>query len=128
MHRILVIDDQQHVRTAITLSLSAKGFDVVAVQSGTAGLHEFEASRFDLALVDVFMPGMDGVQLIKALRARNAKLPVIAMSGVQLGPSHRTALDYLPNAPGLPNIICLQKPFRPSQLVQAIENALAVAA
>jgi CheY-like chemotaxis protein len=128
MMRILVIDDQAHVRTAIALALSAKGFDVIALGSGAEGLKEFEASSFDLAVVDVFMPGMDGVQLIKALRARKANLPVIAMSGVQLGTSHRTALDYLPKAPGLPYIVCLPKPFRPKQLVEAIESAIAVAA
>jgi CheY-like chemotaxis protein len=128
MIRILLIDDQAHVRTAIALALSGKGFEVVALASGSEGLKEFETSGFDLAVVDVFMPGMDGVQLIKALRARKADLPVVAMSGVHLGTSSRTALDYLPQAPGLANIVCLQKPFRPNQLLQAIESATKVAA
>jgi CheY-like chemotaxis protein len=126
MHRILVIDDQSHVRTALALALSAKGFDVVAVESGQAALKEFDAARFDVAVVDVFMPKMDGVQLIKALRERKADLPVIAISGVHLGVSDRTALDYLPRASGLPGVMCLKKPFRPSQLVQLIGNAVAI--
>ena len=49
---------------------------------------------------------------------------MVAISGVQLGESNRTALDYLPQASNLPNVVCLQKPFRPSQVFNAIERAL----
>lgn len=127
MARILVIDDQPHVRAAISLVLQAKKFDVVAVDAGAAGLREFQAEPFDLAIVDIFMPGMDGVKLIKELRLRRPDLPVIAISGVALGPSGRTALELLPMAPDLPRIICLQKPFRPSDLLRAIADATAIA-
>jgi CheY-like chemotaxis protein len=124
MVRILVIDDQNHVRAAIAAALQAKGFDVVAAENGAAGLKAFDKSAFDLAIVDVFMPGMDGVQLIKAMRERNPSLPVIAISGVHLSVSGRTALDFLPMAPDLSAVVCLQKPFRPAELMQAIGKAL----
>jgi len=127
MPRILVIDDQSRVRAAIMIALQAKGFDVVAVESGRLGLREFETSNFDLAIVDIFMPGMDGTKLIKALRERAPNLPVIAISGVLLRASGRTALDFFPMAPELSDIICLQKPFRPGELLQAIQKAIAVA-
>ncbi len=124
VQRILVIDDDNHVRTSIVLALRARGFDVVAADNGASGLRAFEAGPFDLAIVDVFMPGMDGVKLIKALRELDHNFPVIAVSGVLLPASGRTALDLFPKAPGLENIVCLQKPFRPPELLAAIAKAL----
>jgi CheY-like chemotaxis protein len=126
--RILVIEDQKHVRTAIVLALQANGFDVVGAESGQSGLTKFEQSEFDLVIADIFMPGVDGVTLIKTLRKRNPGLPVVAMSGVLLGGSGRTALDHLANISELADVVCLQKPFRPSDLRQAVAAALAAGA
>ncbi len=85
MIRILVIDDQAHVRAAILSILRAKDFDVVGVNDGAAGLQEFDNGHFDMAIVDVYLPGMDGVKVIRELRERAPKLPIIAVSGVMLG-------------------------------------------
>ena len=74
------------------------------------------------------MPGIDGVTLIKALRKRNPSFPVIAMSGVLLGTSGRTVLDHLPNISELSDVVGLQKPFRPNDLLQAVATALAMGA
>lgn len=120
--RILVIDDQTQVRAAISLALRAKGFDVVTAENGHAGLRTFKASPFDLVIADIFMPEMDGVKLIKALRERNPNLPVIAVSGVHLHGSERTALDLFPLA-HLSDVVCLQKPFGPAELLRAIAQA-----
>jgi len=125
--RILVIDDQSQVRAAVSLALRAKGFDVVTAENGYAGLRTFKASRFDLVIADIFMPEMDGVKLIKALRERNPDLPVIAVSGVHLHGSERTALDLFPLA-HLSDVVCLQKPFGPAELLQAIAQATEKAA
>jgi len=127
MRRILVIDDQAHVRAAVTLALRAKGFEVVTAENGHAGLREFRAAAFDLAVVDIFMPEMDGVKLIKAFRERTPDFPVIAVSGRHLGASGRTALDLFPLAPEFADVVCLQKPFRPAELMQAIAKATAPA-
>jgi len=128
MLRILVIDDQPHVRATISVALEASGFDVVAVESGRLGLRELKKSFFDLAIIDIYMPDMDGVKLIKALRVDAPNLPVIAISGVFLGTSERTVLDMLPMAPDLSGVTCLQKPFRPKELLQAIQKAMGVPA
>ena len=128
MPRILVIDDQNPVRTAITLALRANGFDVVGADSGQSGLSKFEQCSFDLVIADLFMPGIDGVTFIRTLRERNPGFPVIAMSGVLLGPSGRTALDQLQTIVELSDVICLQKPFRPNELLRAVAAALAAGA
>jgi CheY-like chemotaxis protein len=128
MPRVLVIDDQPYVRATIAVTLKANGFDVVAAESGRMGLNKVENSHFDLVIVDIYMPEMDGVALIKALRQHDPRLPIIAMSGVMFRSTGRTVLDILPMAPDLSDIVCLQKPFRPNELLQAAQNAMAVVA
>jgi len=122
--RVLVIDDEPYVRATIVAGLKALRFEVVAVESGRSGLKALEDSSFDLAMIDIYMPEMDGVQLIKALRACNPNLPIIAMSGVMFRTSGRSVLDVLPMTPGLSGITCLPKPFRPKELQQAIQDAM----
>lgn len=124
MPRILVIDDQTHVRATIVLALQAKGFEVVGADNGQSALTKFEQSGFDLVIADLFMPGVDGVTLIKSLRKRDPRFPVIAMSGVFLGTSGHRALDQLPNIADLADVIRLQKPFRPAELLEAVAAAL----
>lgn len=128
MPRILVVDDQAHVRAAIAVALRAKGFDVVGVEDAVTAFGEFEARPPDLAIVDVYMPTVDGVKLIKALRDRSPNLPIIVISGVALNDSQMTALDFLPKHPGLSNIACLKKPFRSDELLHKVRTALTAAA
>ena len=116
MPRILVIDDQADVRAMIGMVLRVNHFEVVEAASAAAGLKEFEASRFDLAIVDIFLQGASGFDVIKMMRERVANLPVIAISGM-------TALDFVNASPELGSVICLHKPFRPNELVRAVEAA-----
>lgn len=129
MPRVLVIDDQLHVRATICVMLKALGFDVVAAENGRSGLSKLDSLPFDLAIVDIYMLEMDGVKFIKAVRERIPNLPIIGISGVLLpGSSGRTVLDILPLAPDLAGVTCLQKPFRSNELLQAIQKTIGVAA
>ena len=94
---------------------------------GISFMPEESEDILDMSCPGVFMPGIDGVTLIKSLRKRNPRFPVIAMSGVLLG-AGRTALDHLPNIADLSDVICLQKPFRPHELLAAVAAALPAAA
>ncbi len=116
MPRILVIDDQPDVRTMISIVLRINHFEVVEAPSGDAGLKEFENSKFDLAIVDIFLQGTNGFDVITMMRERDPGLPIVAISGM-------TTLDFVSASPGLSDVVCLQKPFRPNQLVGAIEAA-----
>jgi CheY-like chemotaxis protein len=126
--RVLVIDDQAHVRATISLALQAKGFQVTGAENGADGLQLFDKSPFDLAIVDIFMPGMDGAKIIKMLRDRAPALPIVAISGVPLKASGRSALDFIAMSPQLSDVVCLQKPFRPAQLLESIQQAMSVQA
>jgi DNA-binding response OmpR family regulator len=116
MPRILVIDDQPDVRRMISIVLRVNHFESVEAGSGLAGLKEIESSKFDLAIVDIFLQGTSGFDVIRLMRERVPDLPVIAISGL-------TTLDFVASSPGLCNVVCLRKPFRPNELVRAIETA-----
>ncbi|HVY00067.1 MAG TPA: response regulator [Pseudorhodoplanes sp.] len=126
--RVLVVDDQLGVRTTLIMALQSAGFDVVAAENGAAALKEFASSRFDVAIIDVYMPGVDGVKLIKTFRERRSDFPIVAMSGVLLGDSERTALDFIVSMPGMSNVTCLKKPFRMPELLTALRTAVEMAA
>lgn len=125
MLRILIVDDQKIVRKVLMTALKNYGFEAVGVEDATSALREFETSEYDLAIVDIYMPKVDGVKLIKAMRDRAPEFPIIAMSGVLLNESRQTALQYFPNLPDLSGVVCLQKPFRPLDLLKAVQSALA---
>jgi DNA-binding response OmpR family regulator len=118
MPRVLVIDDQADVRTMIAIVLRVNHFEIVEAPSGTAGLHEFENSKFDLAIVDIFLQGTNGFDVIRIMRERIPNFPIVAISGM-------TTFDFASASPELSDVVCLQKPFRPNDLVRAIETAQA---
>jgi DNA-binding response OmpR family regulator len=118
--RILVVDDTSYIRAAIKTALEVDNHDVVAVATGPEGLRAFDARAFDAAIVDVFMLEMDGMTLIKELRRRAPRLPIVVISGGIYG---ETALDILTTASGLTGVAYLQKPFRPDQLMAALAKA-----
>jgi len=116
MPRVLVIDDQSNVRTMISLVLRINHFEIVEAATAAAALKSFEEAHFDLAIVDIFLKDTSRSDLIGTMRERVPDLPVVAISGM-------TALDYLPNSPDFADVVCLQKPFRPNDLIRAIEAA-----
>jgi DNA-binding response OmpR family regulator len=116
MSRILVVDDQSDVRAMISIVLRINHFEIVEAASADAGLKAFEGSEFDLAIVDIFLQGANGFDLIRMMRERVPTLPIVAISGM-------TTLDFVSASPELADVVCLQKPFRPNDLVRAIETA-----
>src|SRR5436305_12615571 len=97
---LLVVDDQSDVRAMIGIVLRIQHFEVVEADSAATGLKAFEQSIFDLAIVDVFLQGSSGIDLIEEMRERNPGLPVIAISGM-------TALDFVKECPALSDVVCL---------------------
>lgn len=116
MPRVLVVDDQSDVRAMISIVLRINHFEIVEAASAAAALKAFEEQGFDLAIVDIFLQNTNGSDLIGTLRERVPGLPVVAISGM-------TALDFLSETPDLSDVICLQKPFRPHDLMRAVEAA-----
>lgn len=100
----------------ISIVLRVHRFEIVEAASGAAALKAFEDSSFDVAIVDIFLDGINGFDLITMMRERVSDLAVVAISGM-------ATLDFVSQRPELANIVCLQKPFRPNDLMVAIEVA-----
>jgi len=124
--RILVIDDDAAVREATLIMLEARGFDVVAVENGQLGLEAVKAGAFDAVIVDLFMPGMDGLATTRAIHQYSPATPIIAVSGFMFRGRCPTMPDFQPMAMEAGAVAALYKPLRPCQVLQTIADAMAV--
>lgn len=116
MKKILIVEDEEAIRSFEAINLRRAGYEIVEAGSGEEALQIYDAeSDFDIALLDISMPGMDGFTLCKELRARSQKLGVIMLtartqemdkiSGLMMG-----ADDYI------------TKPFSPSELLARVDS------
>src|SRR3989442_7528022 len=78
---ILVVDDEAGVRASLTGILGDEGYQVEPVDSGEAALAALEGRRFDLLLLDVWLPRMDGLEALSRVRALDPEVPVVVISG-----------------------------------------------
>lgn len=82
--KILIIDDDKHVRHSFVLTLGGSGYIVNAVESGEEGIDELSKNNdYDLIFLDLKMPGMDGVETLKRIRSMNNKIPVYIVTAFQ---------------------------------------------
>jgi CheY-like chemotaxis protein len=81
VQRILVIDDEPFVLDALKRVLATTGVAVIGASTADAGLTAIAESPVDLVIIDVILPGMDGVAAIKLIRRDHPGLPIIAISG-----------------------------------------------
>ena len=81
MKRILLVDDVPAVRLSIRAALEAVGYQVQEAGDGKEALDLLDSQAVDLIVTDLWMPNLDGVELLKRLRATNAGIKVIAISG-----------------------------------------------
>jgi CheY-like chemotaxis protein len=120
MTRILVVDDDPSVGAAIQIMLARQGCNTVLAADGYAGLQAFEASEYAVVIVDIFMPGMNGLEVIKGFRQRSSTVPILAICGFRFRDTMGPGLDYLGMAAKLGATVCLRKPFTSQQLMAAI--------
>ncbi|WP_419799821.1 response regulator transcription factor [Terasakiella sp.] len=79
--KALIVDDEDLVRNAVAMVLRRNQFEATAVPSGEKGLEACKENAFDIILTDLFMPQMDGVEFIQALRADGITTPIITFTG-----------------------------------------------
>jgi DNA-binding response OmpR family regulator len=77
---ILVIDDEKHIAEAIALNLHLQGHNVSLAENGLIGLEKLKKEKIDLIVVDLMMPELDGVGVIREVRKINAKIPILVIS------------------------------------------------
>ena len=121
MSKILVIDDDALVRATIVTMLEDAGHEAICAADGESGLRVIVDDGVELVVLDVWMPEVDGITVLKTIRANHPELPTIIMSGG--GPKapleHSTALADTYGAADV-----LFKPFDSDELIAAVDRAL----
>jgi len=125
MPHILVVDDDPMVCMAIEVYLERHNFRVTIADGGEAGLRALEGGKFDLMIVDIFMPHMRGFESIRVFHERAPTVPLIAMSGYAFANLNSPAPDFLRMTLELGASRCLRKPFAPAVLLTVINECLA---
>ncbi len=77
--RILLVDDEESIQTLLSYPLRKEGYEVVSARDGREGLDRFAEGRFDLVVLDVMMPHLDGIEVCRRLRARS-QVPIIMLT------------------------------------------------
>ena len=79
--KLLLVDDEEEFLEIFAMRLGLRGIDVVTATSGEVALEKAEETTFDVAVVDLSMPGIDGVETLERLREIDPQLPVILLTG-----------------------------------------------
>jgi CheY-like chemotaxis protein len=125
--RILIVDDEPAVQVTIRLLLERAGHSVVTAGDGRNGLAIFATEAFDLLFLDIFMPGMDGLEMMRRVREQRPLIPIIVMSGHLMPSDSRSGPDFLNMATRLGAVRSLQKPFKPAEMLAAVAACLEIA-
>jgi len=127
MANILVVDDDPAVQMTIRLLLERAGHRVAVASDGRKGLAAFEAGNFDLLFLDIFMPGMDGIETMRLVHQQRPDVPIIVISGRPIIPDADAEPDFLTMAMKLGAISSLPKPFKPAALLATVAACLEAA-
>ena len=90
--KILVIEDEERIRTFLARGLSYDGYDVEVAQDGKTGFHLFEEYKPDLVLLDIMLPGMDGIEICRRLR-ENSNTPIMMLTAKEAIEDRVAGLD-----------------------------------
>jgi len=81
-HKLLLVDDEDPLRTLVKHELESQGFDVDEADSGAAAIEKMGSNKFDLVVLDIRMPEMDGLEVLRNIRENNLAGKVIMLTGV----------------------------------------------
>ncbi|MGI9648115.1 MAG: response regulator, partial [Acidimicrobiia bacterium] len=118
--RVLAADDSASNRLIITQMLELQEHDVVTVTDGREAVEAFDSDQFDVVLMDMEMPNMDGTEAAQVLRRAGAEVPIIALTGY-------TSPEQIEKCLSAGMTGHLSKPFEFTELIDTIETAVRAA-
>jgi len=115
--RILLVEDEENIRDVVSLNLEMESYEVVCTNNGRDAIRLFQQQHFDLIILDVMLPEMDGFQVCEQIRLTNMAIPVIFLTakdtpGDRISGLKRGADDYL------------TKPFMLEELLLRVQNLI----
>lgn len=115
--RILIVDDNGEVRQLFCDIAELLGFTPQPVSSGVAALQQLKASPFDLVILDMRMPDLNGLDTFKAIRQLDSSVPVVLTTGFGMDKGVQEALS-------LGALLCFEKPFNVHRVMSAIRDII----
>ncbi|MEW6666249.1 MAG: response regulator [Thermodesulfobacteriota bacterium] len=117
--RILVVDDDEMVLMALEELLKPEGYEVHAFSSGTEALKKLDENGFDLLMLDVIMPEMDGFELCRRIRQKEKyqEVPIVFLTAKSRDEDRARGLEAGAN-------LFLSKPISPDKLIEIVGSAL----
>ncbi len=115
--RILVVEDEEHIAEGIKLNLSLQGYDVQIASDGVSALQDWKSWKPDLIVLDIMLPGIDGVSVLRNIRLEDERLPILVLSA-KGDPSDKVECFHY----GVDDY--LQKPFNLDEFLLRIERLL----
>ncbi|RAK06481.1 response regulator receiver domain-containing protein [Halanaerobium saccharolyticum] len=114
-NKILIVDDEKNIRLTLKTALSKAGYEVETAVNGEDGLSKLQEEKFPIVLLDMKMPGMDGIQFLKRITDDEIETKVIMITGYG---SVETAVETLK----LGAVDYLRKPFKPEEIIEIVED------
>jgi len=115
--RILVIEDENHIAEGLKLNLSLQGYDVSVADNGNAGLKAWKAWQPDLIVLDIMLPGIDGLSVLRSIRLEDERIPILILSA-------KAATDYKVKGLSYGVDDYLTKPFSLEEFLLRVERLL----
>jgi two-component system response regulator (stage 0 sporulation protein F) len=121
--KVLIVDDEPSIRELLRTAFQTRGYEVAEAENGEAALAQYAAFRPSVIVMDLIMPGMEGIEAIRHLRKTDSKVHIIALSGGgNLG-----FVDYLKYAEQLGADLAMSKPIALKDLLGNVEKLLSEA-
>jgi len=117
--KILIVDDNPEILKMLQSRLESEGYAVINASDGHEALKKISLEKPDLVLLDIFIPEMDGIDILKILREENPQLPVIIITAFPSEETRRIAEEYKVFA-------YFKKPFQFEELRETIEESLKI--
>ena len=115
--RILLVEDEEQIRKLVKMNLELEGYEVVSANNGRKAIDIIEGQHFDLMILDVMLPEVDGFQICQKVRLNNTKVGIIILSAKDTSQDRITGLKY-----GADDY--LTKPFNLEELLLRVSNLL----
>lgn len=115
--KVLVVDDEAAITRGLCRVLEGRGYQAEASESGFGAIEKLQKVPFNIVITDLKMPGMDGIEVLKAIKVLQPDVPVIIITGYS---TVATAVEAMKNGA----FDYISKPFTPEQIIETVEKAL----